>query len=369
MQGLFDGIRVLSLAEQFPGPYATLLMADLGADVILVERPGTGDPTRAFPAFFRSLARNKRSICLDLKAAADRDVFLALIDDADVVLEGYRPGTMEKLGLGYEALKRRNPRLVHISITGFGQTGPARLRPAHDLSYQGVAGMIAQDEREEPVLPALAVGDLSSGTFAAFAVAAALFARERTGLGTTVDVSMTDGLVSWMTPYLVPHLAGEPPLDVGGEPAYGAFRCADGKFLTLSIAHEDHFWAALCGVLGLEELAGLKGAQRRDRSHELRERIAERIAGRELTYWSELFDTNAIAWSPLHDLDGVAADAHFAARGLFQDVETTAGTERHVVQPLRFSAYASAIRRPAPALGEHTEEILVSFRKGRAGDR
>ncbi|QDZ00561.1 CoA transferase [Nitratireductor mangrovi] len=369
MKGLFDGIRVLSLAEQFPGPYATLLMADLGADVILVERPGIGDPARAFPAFFRSLARNKRSVCLDLKAAPDRDAFLALVDTADVVMEGYRPGTMEKLGLGYDVLKARNPRLVHVSITGFGQTGPARMRPAHDLSYQGVAGMIRQTKGGEPALPDLAIGDLSSGTFAAFATASALFARERTGQGTTIDVSMTDGLVSWMTPYLVPHVAGDSPFDVHDEPAYGAFRCADGTYLTLSIAHEDHFWAGLCRALGSEDLASLTGAQRRARSPELRHLIANRIARHDRSHWSTLFDRDGIAWSPLYDLDGVAADPHFVARGLFRDVATKTGSERHVAQPVRFSAYATEIRRPAPALGEHGDEVLGRIRKGRVADR
>lgn len=368
MNGIFDGVTVLSMAEQFPGPYATLLMADLGADVVLVERPGSGDPARAFPSFFRSLARNKRSVCLDLKSEQGRDAFLTLVESADVVLEGYRPGTMDRLGLGYETLKARNERLIYAAITGFGQTGPARLRPAHDLSCQGMAGVIVQKAEQDPVVPRIAIGDLSSGTFAAFAVAAALFARERTGRGTAIDVSMTDGLVSWMTPYLVPRLAGEAAaFEIADEPAYGVFECADGRSLTLSIAHEDHFWAALCDALGLGEHAALKAAERRGRSAELRGALAMAIAGKNRAAWGMVFDAKGIAWSPLHDLDGVIADPHFVDRGLFRDLRTPdGGSERHIVQPIRFSAWASEIRRPAPELGEHTDDVLASSRSGKS---
>lgn len=374
MSGIFDGVTVLSLAEQFPGPYATLLLADLGADVILVERPGTGDPSRAFPPFFRSLARNKRSICLDLKSERGRADFLDLVESADVVIEGYRPGTMEKLGLGYESLKVRNERLIYCSITGFGQTGPARMRPAHDLSYQGMAGMILHSGGRNPTVPEIACGDLSSGTFAAFAVASALFGRERTGLGTAIDVSMTDGLVSWMTPYLVPRMSGETSFELFDEPAYGIFECADGRMLTLSIAHEDHFWTALCRVLDLPRHAGLKAEERRERSAELRSEIAAVIARQPLDRWAALFDEHGIAWSPLHDLDSVVSDPQFLARDLFREFAGEDGrAERHIVQPVKFSAYRAEITRGAPALGQHTEEILAErsapSAKIRAADR
>lgn len=363
MDGIFQGVTVLSLAEQFPGPYATLLMADLGADVILVERPGSGDPARAFPAFFRSLARNKRSICIDLKSEDGRAAFLDLVAGADVVLEGYRPGTMERLGLGYETLKARNPRLIHASITGFGQDGPARLRPAHDLSYQGMAGMLTLEPGKPPVAPPIAYGDLSSGTFTAFAVAAALFGRERTGRGTAIDVSMTDGLVSWMTPYLVPRMSGDPAFEIFDEPAYGIFDCADGKSITLSIAHEDNFWAALCDALDIPEHSSVKAEERRRRSEELRGTISAILGSKDRSHWAALFDAKGIAWSPLHDLDGVASEAQFIERGLFQDIATPDGrTERHVVQPIRFSSYGSSIRRHAPVLGEHTDEVMEERR-------
>lgn len=356
MKGIFDGVRILSLAEQLPGPYATLLLADLGADVILVERPSGGDPARTFPSLFRAVSRNKRSLCLDLKSEAGRADFIALASEADVVLEGYRPGTMDRLGIGYATLAARNPRLIYASITGFGQNGPSRMRPAHDLSYQAVTGMVFGRAGAPPALPEIPIGDLSSATFAAFAVAAALYGRERSGHGTAIDLSMTDGLVSWMTPYLVPHLNGDKPLEVLDEPAYGVFRCADGKELTLSIAHEDHFWATLCNALGLLQHAGLKAPERRRRRTELSGEIAALLALHPRAHWAAVFDAAGnIAWSPLHDFGGVLEDPHFRARGMFQKLPNG---EEHVAQPVQFSAYNSSIRRGAPDLGQHTDEIL-----------
>lgn len=356
MKGIFDGVRILSLAEQLPGPYATLLLADLGADVVLVERPSGGDPARAFPSFFRAVGRNKRSLCLDLKSDTDRAEFMALVESADVVLEGYRPGTMDRLGLSYEILAARNPRLIYASITGFGQSGPYRMRPAHDLSYQAVAGMVFGSPGATAAIPEIPLGDLSSATLAAFAIAAALYGRERSGHGTAIDISMTDGLVSWMTPYLVPHMSGDKAFEVFDEPAYGIFTCGDGKQLTLSIAHEDHFWATLCHALGLAQYANLKAKERRQRRAELNGEISALLTQQPRAHWAGVFDAAGnIAWSPLHDFTGVLQDPHFRSRGLFQKLP---GGEEHILQPVQFSAYHSTIRRGAPGLGEHTAEIL-----------
>jgi crotonobetainyl-CoA:carnitine CoA-transferase CaiB-like acyl-CoA transferase len=365
MSTIFEGVRVLSLAEQYPGPFATLLLADLGADVILVERPGGGDPSRAYPAVFRSLARNKRSICIDLKAETGKSQLRALCAEADVLIEGFRPGTMERLGVGYAALKTINPRLIYASISGFGQDGPYRDRTAHDLSYQAISGHLfdrlgARSNRP----PAIAYGDLGSGLIAAFAVAAALFARERTGKGTAVDISMTDTLVSMMTAYLGPLMAGEPAFEILGEPAYGIFPVAQGRALTLSIAHEDHFWRALCEALGMQDVAALDQPARLADAEGLRGRIATALAAHPLDYWSPILDSRAIPWSPLNGLSDVLADPHFQHRKLFVSVATPNGrVERHVRQPVRFSAWPSAIARPAPALGEHTAEVLEADKR------
>ncbi len=367
MPTIFDGVRVLSLAEQYPGPYATMLLADLGADVVLVERPKGGDPARAWPPVFRSLARNKRSLCLDLKTDEGLAQLRELVAEADVILEGFRPGTMDRLGVGYEALRAVNPKIIFASISGFGQTGPYRDRTAHDLSYQAISGHLfdraSGDGRGDGAAPAVAYGDLGSGTFAAFAIASALFARERTGEGTAIDVSMTDGLVSWMTAYLAPAMAGEPAFTILGEPAYGTFVTADRRQLTLSIAHEDHFWRALCGLLAMEDVADLRHQARLEHAADLEARLAAAIVAEPLAHWAELFDAHAIPWSPLHGLQQVLDDPHFRARGMFAAVAGEDGRpEGHVMQPVRFSRWDTSLRRPSPRLGQHTAEVLEGWR-------
>ncbi len=364
--GPLAGLRVVSLAQQYPGPYATLLMADLGADVILVERPGQGDPARQFPAFHAALNRNKRSVTIDLKRDEGCRSLRALLADADLMLEGFRPGAMARLGFGYEAVARINPRIIYLSISGFGQDGPYRDRPAHDLSYQAIAGLLfRQANTGQPAVPGdVAIGDLASGMFAAVGALAALHERNRTGRGQHVDVSMTDGLVSWMSVFLGPQMGGEAQADIAAEPAYGSFRCGDGKLLTLSIAHEDWFWSALCKLLGLpQELADLHRHQRVARTDALRSQIARALEGASRDDWAARLDAASIPWGPVNDLHEVVEDPHFIARGLFREVVRPAGgVERCVAQPLRFGAAHPGPRRGTPELGEANAELLDARR-------
>lgn len=359
--GPLSGMVVLSLAEQYPGPYATLLMADMGADIVLVERPVGGDPARQFPAFYESLNRNKRSVAIDLKAAKGREALLRLVRTADVLLEGYRPGTMGRLGLGQEVLHEVNPRLVIASISGFGQDGPYRDRPAHDLSYQATAGMLHElvaDQRTGPVSQ-LAIGDLSSAMFTAVGVLAALLQRERTGKGAYVDVSMTDGLVSWMTTQLMPVLNGTAAGGIEHEPGYGVFHTSNG-LLSLSVAHEDWFWRPLCAVLGLDHVAGLRAPDRVARKEELRERIGAVLATRSRDEWVAVLDQAGVPVGPVLALEEVADDPHVKARGLLVDVpaDDRRPQRQHVRQPLVFDGVGPGPRRHVPDLGEHTEQVL-----------
>lgn len=365
MSGPFHGVVVLSMAEQLPGPYATLLMADLGADVILVERPGIGDPARAFPDFFASVSRNKRSICLNLKNGGDKEEFLKLIRRADVLLEGYGPGTAARLGVDYESLRQVKADLIYASISGFGQTGPYRSRPAHDISYQAIAGVLADQARRPGKTPEIPLGDMSAAMYAAFSVSAALFGRERTGQGTYIDVSVADGLVSWMTTLLVPVMNRGAQVDVTGSPGYGNFACADGMVLSLSVAHEDHFWRPLCAVLELGDAAEMNHSQRIVAADELRARVAEGVGKMTLAQWASKFDEMGIPWSPVQSLEQVADDVHFKQRGLFATVLNANGKpEVHVRQPVRFSAYPAMPLTRVPALGEHNEEIIGRPRTG-----
>ncbi|MFA7506263.1 MAG: CaiB/BaiF CoA-transferase family protein [Burkholderiaceae bacterium] len=355
------GLRVISLAEQYPGPYATLLMADLGADVILVERPGQGDPARAFPGFHAALNRNKRAVTIDLKDEDGRAALRELLADADVMLEGFRPGTMARLGFGYEDVARINPRLVHVSISGFGQDGPYRDRPAHDLSYQAIAGLLFGQARSGRITPPgeLAIGDLASGMFAVLGALAALQQRGRTGRGQYVDVSMTDGLVSWMSVFLGPQMNGQAQADISAEPAYGSFRCGDGKLLTLSIAHEDWFWSDLCGLLDMPDAAALRRPERVAQFDALRGRIEQALARAPRDAWAVRLDEAAIPWGPVNDLHEVIEDPHFKARGLFREVpEANGDVRRYVAQPLKFGGSHPGPVRGTPALGEGNAELL-----------
>ncbi|WP_342640153.1 CaiB/BaiF CoA transferase family protein [Rhodoligotrophos ferricapiens] len=364
MGALLTGIRVVSLAEQYPGPYATLLLGDLGADVIQVERPGSGDPARQFPEFYAAINRGKRSVCLDLKLEDGKLALRELIKTADILLEGFRPGTMQRLGFGPEDVARINPRIVYISISGFGQTGPYRDRPAHDISYQAIAGLMFRDARAGRTSGGgeLAIGDLSSGMFAALAGLAGIVSRATTGKGTYIDVSMTDGLVSWMSVFLSPVLNGARPDEIGDEPAYGSFACADGKLLSLSIAHEDWFWQPFCRTVGLEAYAAYARPQRVAENRHLASLIAERLASRTRAEWGEAFDRAGIPWSPVNDLEEVVRDPHFTERGMFTSITEDDGSERrYVAQPLIVEGRHPGPSRGVPPLGAHTNEVLESL--------
>ena len=356
------GIRVLSLAEQYPGPYATMLLADLGADVILVERPDGGDPSRRFPGLFTSFNRNKRSVALDLKSEHGRAEFLKLVDGADVVLEGFRPGAMERLGLGAEALRARKPSLVFTSISSVGQDGPSVGVAGHDLSIQAAAGMIDVPLGQEAgiPLPVLPLGDIASAMFAALGIVTALFARSRSGAGATIDVSMLDSLVSWMTPFLVPPRNGLPTRTLPPEePGYGVFATADGRQIALSIAGEDHMWRALCGLLGLDRFAALKEDERSARRADIVPCLREAIGQRSHDELCRQLEAGRIAFGPVLRLHEVLDDPQMVARRMgVQFAGADGKPQTFVRQPLTIDGGIGAIVRPPPGLGEHNAELL-----------
>jgi crotonobetainyl-CoA:carnitine CoA-transferase CaiB-like acyl-CoA transferase len=336
-----------------------LLLADLGANVILVERPRGGDAGRTFPDFFVSLGRNKRSVTLDLKSAEDKEKFYELVRHADVVLEGYAPGTAARLGIDYETLTSKNPGLIYASVSAFGQNGPYRDRAAHDISIQALAGLLADQAETPGTTPALPLGDIAAAMFAALAISSALYARKSGGDGTYIDVSLAEGLVSWMTPWIVPAMNNGKQLDVAESPAYGTFACADGRVLTLSLAHEDHFWKKLCEVLGLSAFTELSHAERVGDTTKLRKLIAQRIQEAPLSQWQVALDDSRIPWSPVNTVAEVGVDPHFRQRRLIEQI--TAGGEQgeqHVRLPVFFSNYGRPDLSPAPGLGQHNAEIL-----------
>ena len=375
MAGAFAGVRMLDLSRLLPGPYCSLLFADLGAEVIKVEEPGRGDYARRTPPFwgesdigasFLLLNRNKRSVSIDLKRDAGKAIFRRLAGTADVLLESFRPGVMDRLGLGWEALRVENPGLVYCAISGYGQDGPYRNLVGHDINYMGYAGALSVTGPREsgPLTPGVQVADLGGGALmAAFAIAAALHHRRDSGEGQLVDVSMTDGVVSWLIPHLAGFFAtgrvperGRERLN-GGWPCYGVYETADGGHVTLG-ALEPQFWANFCRLVGREDLQPLhhaEGAARDGVEATLRGLFRTRTR----TDWVELLQQADVCVGPVLTLDEVVRDPQLRQRGLFAEVEhPKLGPVPQVAFPVQMSRTPGRVETPAPALGEHTDQVL-----------
>jgi crotonobetainyl-CoA:carnitine CoA-transferase CaiB-like acyl-CoA transferase len=359
------GIRVLDLTRLLPGAACTLLLADMGADVIKVEDPDRGDYMRWTPplvdgqsVLFNALNRNKRSLGLNLKAAAGRDLLLRLVEQADVLVEGNRPGVMKRLGLGWDVVHARNPRLVMCSITGYGQDGPFAARAGHDLNYMATAGGLGLNgEQDGPPVPlAVQVADIGGGGLQpAVAILGALGAQQRGAEGRWLDVSMTDGAVSWLSMAFAARGGGE---DVargdqrlaGRHACYRVYACKGGGFYSVG-ALEPKFWAALCIAVGRPELVGLQFAEGAEGRHVHRE-MEEEFASRTRSEWErELAGLDACC-EPVLDLDEVSAHPQVVARRLIENRKS--GVEVRPAVLMRDDWR----RRDAPRLGEHTAEVL-----------
>jgi crotonobetainyl-CoA:carnitine CoA-transferase CaiB-like acyl-CoA transferase len=273
---LLAGLRVLDVSIWRPGPYATSLLVALGADVLKLEPPG-GDPMRHYAGLFAPINAGKRSIVLDLKDAAGRARALDLAAAADVLVEGFRPGVMSRLGLDYPTVRARNAGIVYCSISGYGQSGPRAMLPGHDLNYQAWAGAL-KPEGGPAAMPPLPAADLAAGMSAAFGICAAVLGRQATGEGTYLDVSMTDVMATWTGPAPAEESARRgAPTPV---PGYGLFETVDGRQVALGVVNEPHFWASLCGALGLDDVAELDFGERSRRGRELQHAVAAAVATR-----------------------------------------------------------------------------------------
>jgi alpha-methylacyl-CoA racemase len=361
-----SGIRILDLTRLLPGAFCTMLLADMGADVIKVEEPGTGDYMRWTPplvdgqsAWFNALNRNKRSLTLNLKADAGRELLLSLCESAAVLVEGNRPGVMERLGLGWDALHARNPKLVMCSITGYGQDGPFASRAGHDINYTATAGVLGLNGEIDraPVPLAVQVADVGGGGLQpAVAILGALVAVERGGEGRRLDVSMTDGAVSWLAIPLALAAAGE---DVrrgaqrlsGRYACYRVYTCKDRRHFSVG-ALEPKFWGALCVTLGKPDLVGLQFAEGNDQIRVHREMEAV-FALRTRDDWAAELASLDACCEPVLELHEVAAHPQMAARRL---IETRAsGVEVRPAVVMRDEWR----RLDPPRLGEHSAEVLA----------
>jgi crotonobetainyl-CoA:carnitine CoA-transferase CaiB-like acyl-CoA transferase len=361
-----DGVRVLDLTRYIPGPYCTMLLGDLGADVVKIEEPPIGDPTRTLPppvgddsAAYAALNRNKRSVLLDLRQPEGRAAAHRLALRADVLVEAFRPGVLERRGLGYDELATENGRLVYASITGYGREGRLAARAGHDINYSARAGFLGstRDVEGRPILPLAQVGDMTGALVATIGILAALQAREKSGRGQRVDVSMLQALLGLMSLPATRLLAGAPKADElsGGSACYGVYRCRDGRYLSVG-ALEPKFWEALCHALGLGDLAKRQWAEG-PRGETTRQALAAAFAGGDRDSWVELLKDRDVCVEPI--LDPQEALAQPGVQPFLIDQPHGEGTTlRTVAAPFGLSVTPATIRRGAPRLGEHTDEVL-----------
>ncbi len=367
------GIRVLDLSRLLPGPFLTMVLADMGADVVKVEDPRLGDYLRAFPPAkggmsgrFLAVNRGKRSIALDLKDAAAKATFLAMVEKADVVVESFRPGVMAKLGLSYAELAARNPKIILCSISGFGQTGPYVDRAGHDLGYIALAGVLAMGggvAGGAPSMPGVQIADLAGGAlWGATAILGALVGRQRTGKGAHLDISMTEGALALLAAELGNQDCGAKPTRGtetlnGGVAAYGIYATADGRYLAVG-ALEPKFWIALNTAIGrppnVAEVVGKPHEQAKTRAE-----LAAIFATKTAAEWNEILakhdccvevvvETGELPTHPLH----VAREVFFSIDG---------GPNVGMVQQVRTPLGTPTSPRLAPRHGEHTAEVLAEY--------
>ncbi len=365
------GLRVIDLTKDFAGPFCTMILADLGAEVIKVERPGVGDEARAWgPPFvkgqsyyFLSLNRGKKSIVLDLKTSEAKKVIRQLIVDSDIFVESFRPGTLSKMRLDYRSLRRLNKALVYCSISGFGQTGPYKNRPGYDITAFAMSGIMSTtgERGRPPIRVSVPVADVAAGHYATTGILAALARRLVTGTGDYVDVSLLDSIVSWLTYNATYYFAtGKQPERFGSaHPSivpYQAFKCQD-DYLVVAVGN-DRQWQSFCRAVGLHRL----GEDRRFSTNPLRvlkrnaliPTLSKMFRRRRVAFWYRLLTRQGIPCAPVYTIGRVARDKQVLSRGLIQ----RHGGTTSLTSPLLFSTGRPSASLTAPRLGEHTVPVL-----------
>lgn len=370
-----EGVIVLDLSRVLAGPYASMILADFGADVIKIEMPGQGDDSRAFGPFvgqesvyFMSLNRNKRSMTLNLKHPEAQDIFKKMVAKADVVLENYRPGVMDGFGLGYDVLKKINPRLIYAACSGFGQTGPYRHRPAYDVIVQGMGGImsITGQEGGEPTRVGASIGDITAGLFTAIGIMMALYHRNVTGEGQMVDVGMLDCQVAILENAIARYYAsGKAPEPIGNRhpsiTPFEAFKAKDG-YVIIAVGN-DRLWQEFCQLIGRPELVKderfVTNPKRTENQKALKAILDTIFPTKTVDEWLTELDKAGIPCGPINTVDRVVKDPHIQERHMVVETQhPVAGKVKMAGVPIKMSATPGAVERPAPTLGQHTEEIL-----------
>jgi crotonobetainyl-CoA:carnitine CoA-transferase CaiB-like acyl-CoA transferase len=366
------GLKVLDASRLLPAALCTQMLGDLGADVLKVEEPGRGDYQRSFPPMgkqdsgtFLLCNRNKRSLSLNLKSEEGKALFRQLAEGSDVLVEGFRPGVMDRLGLGYEAMKAINPRLIYCAVSGYGQNGPYKLVAGHDLNYMGIIGALPLFGKagEGPMVPGLLTADIGASLSATYGILSAVIARQHTGVGQMVDVSMMDAAMSFLTYHAAEPLFGDCDprggeyRNTGGAPCYGIFRCQDGHYVTLG-ALEEHFWTRFCD---LAEVPHLKAQQFPEGEIRERQFVELEAVFRRKTraQWTELFMQHDIPGGPVNTMREAFDDPHVKARDMLLQVDhPVEGRIPQLGFPVKFSGTPARISAAPPLHGQHTAQVL-----------
>ncbi|TYB83806.1 MAG: CoA transferase [Kosmotoga sp.] len=372
-----EGLLVIDLTRVLAGPYCTMLLCDMGAFVIKVEMPEKGDDSRYFnpmigneSAYFMSINRGKKSITLNLKNKKGKELFLKLVEKADILVENFRPGVMDRLDLSYEKLSKINPSLIYASSTGYGQTGPKSKKAAYDLIIQGLSGMmsITGPDEDTPTKVGSSIADIFSGTFTCIGILAALQNRQKTGKGQMVDVAMLDSMISVLENAIVRYSAtGSIPKPIGNRhpsiAPFASFETSNGM-LNIAIGN-NNLWKKFCNIIGKSELIN----DERFHSNPLRVKnidvltniITRTLKQKSSEEWLEIFEVNNIPSGKINNVEEMMNDPQVIAREMLVDVIQKSGPVKMPGVPIKFSRTPAEISGPAPELGEHNEEIFSKF--------
>ncbi len=375
-----ENIRILDLSRDLAGPFCSMVLADLGAEVIKVEMPGKGDEARSWgppfiggeSAYFLSVNRNKKSVTINLKTEEGREILYKLVEKSDVFIENFRPQVTEKLKINYEKISKINPRIIYCSISGFGYTGPYKDRPAYDIIIQGMSGImsITGEESRPPVKVCISITDLSAGMYAAIAILSAIIARGKSGKGRWIDISLLDSAVSLLTNVganyfatrVVPKRMGSAHPNIV---PYQCFKAADDKYLTVAVGNEE-IWKRFCCVLGLEKLVDDPEFATNQKRVQNRERLVfilnEIFLAKKRDEWIDLLLKNDIPCGPVNTVDEVFRDPQIFERDMLTEVKLPTGDViQQIGIPIKFSDVSLTVRSPPPLLGQHTEEVLKNL--------
>ena len=368
---MLSQLKILDLTSNLPGPYATMLLADLGARVLKIERPPVGDPARRDMALgdrkgasFAALNRSKLSLCLDLKQKAGREVFLKLLGDYDIVIEGFRPGIMERLGLGYETLRTRRPDLIYLALSGYGQDGPWSQKAGHDLNYLALSGAAGLNGNPDGSLNAagVQVADVGGGSdMALFGLLAAVINRQATGRGRFIDVSMFDSILSWVSISSARALAGleegRPGRTwaTGAWPCYRLYKTADGGHMSLG-ALEPHFWSNFCKAVDRPDLEDKAFG-----GPEVTREVATIFASRTRQEWTALLADHDCCCEPVLSVEEAFASEQVRARGSGSWIKDGDRSRFQAACPVRFTGFRPGPWRSAPKLGRDADQVLTSL--------